>query len=94
MDFKKGDHGTCPVVKVKHEIVEGNDTGYVEINADDFDSEKHELYKPGKKAAASDKPDYNDMTKADIGELLIKAKVAFDPDMKKADMVALAEAEL
>lgn len=55
MDFKKGDHGTCPVVRIKHPIVEGNDTGFTEINEDDFDSDIHELFEPEAESATTSK---------------------------------------
>lgn len=90
----RGDHGSCETVRIKHDIVEGNDTGYTEINKHDFDPDVHELYKGKAAKAGDDSKDYASMTKAQIGELLSAAKVEFDPKDTKDVLVALAEKSL
>lgn len=91
MEPTKGDHGTCEVVKVKHDIVAGNDTGYVEINKADFDSKKHELFEDEEADTATN---WNSKTKAQIITALEDANVKHDPDVNKAALVAIAEEHL
>lgn len=55
MDLLKGDHGTVETVKIKHDLVDGNDSGFVEINKHEFDKEKHELFEAPAKAPVKKK---------------------------------------
>lgn len=43
----------CETVKVKAEKVEGNENGYIVINKEDFDAEKHALFDEQPKQVAA-----------------------------------------
>lgn len=73
-----------PTVKVKTDAPD-NEHGFYVINEADFDPEVHELFD-------AEKQDETDPAKMGVPELkaaLTAAGIAFEPNAKKADLVAL-----
>jgi hypothetical protein len=80
----KGEHGTCPVVKVEA----NNEQGFTEINESDFDEAMHKRWTPSKRKT-SDAADWSKKTKSEISDHLASLGIEHDPDARKDDLLAL-----
>ena len=80
----KGEHGTCPVVRIKADNAEG----FTEINEHSFDSAVHEKYVPKaeKKVAVTD---WSKESKEAISKHLASLGIEHDQDALKKDLLAL-----
>lgn len=74
-----------PTVKVKTDAAD-NEHGFYVINESDFDPAVHELFEEGDETGDYD---VSKMTVVELKDALAAAGIAFEPNAKKADLVAL-----